>query len=834
VLIAGLASSSTSAEPTKWGFAVYDAKGEFVASRWPEGDRFDLGSGDDSIVPLAGLDRKQATFVRKDDEIAVVPFGPVEINGKRIHKRTTFKAEDKVKVGEYELTFFAPGYEPEEGPFLSQDGEDEEPASPPYVPPGTESPAPTPIDRAAAESKLISSRKPEFKNGGYRFCHDPQYGKGGTDGTEFCSIFDETSEAVCPEAKKRCPDWKSSTPKLEGPDRELNFPRLSIPAPIAWIAIIIAVGFALAWFLKSLLGAGWESEEGGLETGDLTAAEANLQALPDARSQALLKLAHKAIERGDAKEAAILVHLAVLRFLDDEGLARYHPSKTNGDYLRAIRKHKPLALLFRTIANETERIRFGDGNVDAVVVKAQLESAGDVLVRSTSHEMEAHDGSLGAAATTMIIGALLTTQLSCASCGERLDPAYHSQRPSGMSALPSLLRQAGFAVDISRAKLSAVPTDAGAVVMRTSAGDEKWPSDLKLDALLDRGLEVVIIDDVGKAGFFVPATSSASLSRDAAHLARARSHGGACSSRIGEAVSRSAGDAVLPRGPTLTWDLARPSGAVAASVKEVYVESLFEYKSGRRTRGVGSAFAVAGNRIEAGKELAGCLYVFAGRDLFTNASLTRESNARLVAELFADLVPDGRKVVFIDRLDHWVVDDNDTSDKESSAAPTKPLSASHMLPFLIQAGLALIALYIALGAAFGPLRDPAVSEHKAFIEHVEALGRQYARTGLMGLTHSARSLARLIVMRYRDRVRGGTTGGWSAVAHHLAQKLDLEEKNVKAALRLGIDGVSELGAPGADDPTPASDEMLRTLTRLLGGREEAVGRRASQRGTRRR
>ncbi|CAN0597064.1 unnamed protein product, partial [Laminaria digitata] len=48
-----------------------------------------------------------------------------------------------------------------------------------------------------------------------------------------------------------------------------------------------------------------------------------------------------------------------LRHLDDEGLARYHPSKTNGDYLRAIRRHRELAGLFKRVVFETERLRFG-------------------------------------------------------------------------------------------------------------------------------------------------------------------------------------------------------------------------------------------------------------------------------------------------------------------------------------------------------------------------------------------------------------------------------------------------------------------------------------------
>jgi hypothetical protein len=276
----------------------------------------------------------------------------------------------------------------------------------------------------------------------------------------------------------------------------------------------------------------------------------------------------------------------------------------------------------------------------------------------------------------------------------------------------------------------------------------------------------------------------------------------------------------------LAFEDERRIGPVSASDKEVEISPLFIDRGDEPTRkSVQTAIAVAGQRKANNTRLGGCLYVFGDRDVFTNISLTRESNARFVARFFADLVPDGRSVVFLDRLDRWVIDEKDMRDKDS-ASPVKPLQASHMLPVMLQAGVALVALFIALGSAFGPLRDPAVSEHKAFIEHVEAIGRQYARTGILGLTHSARSLARLVVMRQSDRLRGGSVGGWNAVAHDLANKYELEEKSVRAALRLGIDQANELGAPGPDDPSPASDEMLRTLNRLLSSRSDEQLRRS--------
>ena len=77
----------------------------------------------------------------------------------------------------------------------------------------------------------------------------------------------------------------------------------------------------------------------------------------------------------------------------------------------------------------------------------------------------------------------------------------------------------------------------------------------------------------------------------------------------------------------------------------------------------------------------------------------------------------------------------------------------------------------------------------------------------------------------RDRVRGGSSGGWLALSKHLAETHGLPEEDVKAALRLGIEGVTELGTPQIGDPSPSSQRILQTLSRLLGVRSKEKARR---------
>ena len=158
--------------------------------------------------------------------------------------------------------------------------------------------------------------------------------------------------------------------------------------------------------------------------------------------------------------------------------------------------------------------------------------------------------------------------------------------------------------------------------------------------------------------------------------------------------------------------------------------------------------------------------------------------------------------MIMDRLDEWSTespgDAASASGKPSASnekSPAQTLKASNLLPFVLQSLVTLILLFLFIGAAFGPLSDPDQRSHKAFVEHVEAIGKQYARTGQPGLTYAAQALAKLLVMRHRDRLRGGTSGGWAALAQELSEKHNVPVETVKAALRLGMDGVTELGTP---------------------------------------
>lgn len=803
---------SARAEPD-WGVAAFDGERRFLGSYWPEDTRLSVGSDPECDLQLEGLASLHAELQREPDGVTVLPVGgEVEVNG-AVLARGSVKvgAEDAVRIGPYQLQLYLP---PREDRPQHEEGEVQ-----------------------AAAAKIQDARKQEFAKAAYQFCHDPDYGERGVVGRDLCVILDDVSVEVCPEAA-RCKAWKEATAapprfgrvgtgrgsgrsarRVQEPRPLFELPKVP---PVVGYALLGVVLLALVGaFVFAVRKAGWESEEFPLDDAEISDAARKLQALPEARSQVLLRMAARALEVQDLAEAAILLHLAVLRHLDDEGLARYHPSKTNGDYLRAIRRHRDLAELFKQVALQTERLRFGDGAVEPGALAEAMARAPRVLGehRGPSTRPEVAVGV-----------ALLALSGGLYGCPEAPGvQAYYDHGPAGLSALAPLLREAGLDVEVRRDRLLDLPANASVVVLRTSAaGRGPWPHELRLDALLDGGKSVVVVDDLGKSSFFLPSTASVAAARDPqAMTVRVDADPEAVSCAypfVGLADRYAEAPIRLPQGRQILWDGNSQTSTI--SRHPLVMHPFLRYAGREDWRGHTAAHAWAVHRDDGEDDLPGCLFVFADRDLFTNASLTRRANADFVARFFTTLTPEHGKVVFADRLDQWTTSDADgpgEGEDGDQVDPTRALKASNMLPFVLQVLLLLALLYAHLGASFGPLRDRREQSHKHFVEHAEAIGRQYARTGQAGLTHAATALARFLVHRYRDQLRGGDAGGWAGLARHLASKHDLPEEDVRAALRLGIEGQSELGAPGPNDPTPASERMQLTLSRLLKGHRPEAG-----------
>lgn len=660
------------------------------------------------------------------------------------------------------------------------------------------------LDPAEAIRRSIELRKEELGKRAYAFCHDDEFQTQPLLGERrFCRSFDQNSAEACPEAASMCTEKKSW----------LSDVNLKLPAWLGWAILAAVLAGVLYAFFRSLRSSGWatpreEIDLAALLDDDGLAGE--IQALPEAPSMAILRRAQQSFAEGKAEEAAVLLQLAMLRYFDDTGLVQFHPSRTNGEYLRAVRRHADLAALYRNVAHQTDRIRFGDGTVDRTIISRSLEIAALLL------SAPPRDDSRMVAATSLALLIAVFLASGCSGC-ESAGKPFYSHRPAGLAALPALLRSLGLTVEIKSYDLSEVPADTGIVVLRTSAAEDL--SGMKLDSLLDADLAIVVIDDGNRGGWFLPITSTvtataafgelfgpsgpASLPPPADLAIADEPFCGIDLLAIAEQLP--AGSVRLPRSAPLHWDGKTVTSSASAQRLEMYPILAPAYELDGRVQ----AMAFGAVRVNDEDEyLPGCILVFHA-DTLTNASLAFASNAGFAGGLFASMARQDERILFMDRIGKGKAEDG----------IARSVVQSRLLPLIVHGGLWVGLLFLLLGAAFGPLRDPVRAHHKAFIEHVQAVGRHYAAAGAPGLSHAARALARLLVMRHRHEVRGGQDAGWQAVARHLAEKHGLKEEDVRAALRLGVEGGSELGTTGVNEPMPSNQQMLRTLSTLLTGKQ---------------
>jgi hypothetical protein len=199
-----------------------------------------------------------------------------------------------------------------------------------------------------------------------------------------------------------------------------------------------------------------------------------------------------------------------------------------------------------------------------------------------------------------------------------------------------------------------------------------------------------------------------------------------------------------------------------------------------------------------------CVYAFAGFSPFTNAGLAFPENARFAAGFFSSLVELPGKILIVDE---W-------RGKAGTAREslTSRLGESAMTPLLAQLLVLVVVWFVAIGAAFGTLRDPPRSAHKAFREHVAALGAHYARLGERGKRHAAGALARWVV--HRARLEVGSAGAQGADATATRRQLVAAQLAEAHGLAL-VDVTDALALAHPEAPTPADPERLGRLLSTL-------------------
>lgn len=177
----------------------------------------------------------------------------------------------------------------------------------------------------------------------------------------------------------------------------------------------------------------------------------------------------------------------------------------------------------------------------------------------------------------------------------------------------------------------------------------------------------------------------------------------------------------------------------------------------------------------------GQVLAIASDELLTNAGLARPGNAAAALAILSNM---GRVELKIAEAEDGV------------SPPSTPLSAMNRAGLglgMVHALLAALVLFLAAGTRLARAMPAAPPLRRAFVEHVEAMGALYARTG--NGEHALAAYTRFVEERLRARMPRGTTDIAAFLASRARLPLDVCERVWKRAT---APNAPNTASPGAD------------------------------------
>ena len=156
--------------------------------------------------------------------------------------------------------------------------------------------------------------------------------------------------------------WIDRLLARQHPAQPANVPNIN-PTVIFWLLVIVAA--AAFSILVAVLVQTITRREARAKPLELDAAEVTLMEARD--NDSLLALAEKQAQAGDYRRAFRLVYLAALVALDTGGVLRFDRSKTNWEYLRALRAagRGDIYSALTPLTREFDQVWYGLGVADA-------------------------------------------------------------------------------------------------------------------------------------------------------------------------------------------------------------------------------------------------------------------------------------------------------------------------------------------------------------------------------------------------------------------------------------------------------------------------------------
>jgi hypothetical protein len=552
-------------------------------------------------------------------------------------------------------------------------------------------------------------------------------------------------------------------------------------ARVLFFALLVAfVGYVVYLILRNVV-AGRGTEEDAASEADLAP-----QATPDKRLpsgpvetdvQRLLSRARAAAQRGAFNAAIDDVYAALLRRLDGDGLIHIEAFRTNGDYVRDLRRDKPeLAQAVRAIVSDVESVQFGSRSPSADLFTRIHDRVVPLVTRAL-------------AIALFFVG--LSATLSCGRVGaagtEKKGAFTGDASPSGTHAIVTLLGNYGVHALHRSEPMKELP-DTGKTLLvfpETEIDDAGWER---------------LLDWVAEGGDLVIAGVPSVPRRAGATTGEGTQSGPVL---VQDDAQDQFGELLLaiPAGPVL-----RATGG------EVLL-----------ARAEGEPYAVH-RRLGKTGILGGHVVVLADDRLFTNIALTAGNNGAFLISLFRSLHPD------VEICDAWTGAGADT--------PLDSIASARMTPILLQLFALLAVFFLWKGRAFGILRDPSSHQRRAFADHVRALGLAYARAGAS--RHVLGLYAAWAIEKLRDRVPRGGRFGLAPLADAIALRTGQPQGEVMRVLVEAHDAQKEAAPPSlgpgslsagksraaARAAADADFDLMRALDRFL----TATGRERRRRG----
>ncbi|HRI68149.1 MAG TPA: DUF4350 domain-containing protein [Polyangium sp.] len=434
----------------------------------------------------------------------------------------------------------------------------------------------------------------------------------------------------------------------------------------------------------------------------------------------LLARARAAAQRGAFAQAIDDLYAALLRRLDGDGIIDIQPFRTNGDYLRDVRRERvEIASDVRAILSDVESVHFGS--------------------RSPSAELfsRIHDRVVPLVTKALGVFLFITGISSIVSCGHLAATDSDEQdvelsdksvfrgdaSPSGIHAISTLLEGNGIDMVQHRRPLEELPDAGISTLVLLPSFDIDDIGERRLRDWVKRGGHLVIA-----GGSDLPDWTGAAF--DPEHVG---------TGSINSAYSPDFGNIsmLLPPGPLVKFTDARP-----------VLQRASGHYAGVKT-------------IEDGQ-----VFVFADDRWFMNIALTVEDNAAFLISFFGAV--------------HRNVHVLDGQTSLGANNPIESMIQSNVWPIILQLLALLVIAALWRGRAFGALRDPLVERRRAFADHARALGLAYARSGAS--RHVLGIYAGWVIERLRERLPREGRRGLSGLAEALATRMGKSTGEVMTVL----------------------------------------------------